>query len=82
MNNPSRSVAGRNTVRFPLSLAACMHDKIKRIAGKNKRTMNSEILARLEGYDALQAELERYRYLVDECLVTRDSAPGEVTSHG
>ncbi|MDK1377121.1 MULTISPECIES: Arc family DNA-binding protein [unclassified Sinorhizobium] len=44
---------GRGSDQFPLRLPDGMRDQLKEEADKNNRSMNAEIVARLEGYDII-----------------------------
>ena len=49
---------GRGADQFPLRLPEGLRDRLKVFAESNGRSMNAEILSRLEEFDNIRAELE------------------------
>jgi plasmid stability protein len=59
-NHTPAAAVGRDSEKFILRLPAGMRDRLKAIAAANRRTMNAEIIERLE--DSLRAEEQRLRH--------------------
>lgn len=68
-NQPLR----RNEEKFVIRLPAGMRGRIADVARTNARSMNSEILHRLEHIEQLESALERATRVIDQLL--GDSQP-------
>jgi hypothetical protein len=65
MNNLSLR---RNDEKFVIRLPVGMRSRIAEVARANTRSMNSEILYRLQHIDELESALERANRVIDQLL--------------
>jgi hypothetical protein len=57
---------GRGADQFPLRLPDGMRDRLKKAAAANKRSMNAEIVSRLERFDSLGGEVDALNLMSEQ----------------